>query len=55
MTVIEHALSRTARLASDESASKFDSLKLILIFSGVGLLLSFACLSYGLDLSPGFF
>jgi hypothetical protein len=50
MTAIAQALSRAV-----QSAGEVDTLKLIAIFCGVGLLLSLACLTYGLDLSPGFF
>jgi hypothetical protein len=32
-----------------------ETLKTIVIFCGVGLLVSLACVCYGLDLSPGFF
>jgi hypothetical protein len=54
MTAIAHALSRAF-----QSADEFDALKQIALFSGVGLLVSLVasllCLSYGLDLSAGFF
>ncbi len=50
MTVIAHALSRAF-----QSAGKFDVLKQIALLCGAGLLVSLICLSYGLDLSPGFF
>jgi hypothetical protein len=50
LTAIAHALSRAFQSSDD-----FDILKLVAIFCGVGLLASLACLSYGLDLSPGFF
>ena len=50
MTAIAHALSRAI-----QSAGEFETLKLIAIFCGVGLLVSLIGLSYGLDLSPGFF
>jgi hypothetical protein len=50
MTAIAHALSRAFRSTDD-----FDALKLIAILCGAGLLASLVCLSYGLDLSPGFF
>jgi len=49
MTAIAHALSRTL------SVGGFDIMKLIALFSGVGLLVSLVGLTYGLDLSPGFF
>jgi hypothetical protein len=47
MTAIAHALSRAL-----QSTGEFEVLKLIGLFCGIGLLL---CLTYGLDLSPGFF
>jgi hypothetical protein len=50
MTAIAHALSRAL-----QSTGEFETLKLIALFCGVGLLLSLVCLTYGLDLSPGFF
>jgi ribose/xylose/arabinose/galactoside ABC-type transport system permease subunit len=50
MTAIAHALSRAF-----QSTGEFDILKQIAVFCGVGLLVALVCLSYGLDLSPGFF
>jgi len=50
MTAIAHALSRAL-----QSTGEFETLKLIALFCGVGLLLSLVCMTYGLDLSPGFF
>jgi hypothetical protein len=50
MTAIAYALSRAF-----QSAGEFDTLKRIALLCGVGLLLSLVCLTYGLDLSPGFF
>jgi hypothetical protein len=50
MTAIAHALSRAF-----QSTGEFDTLKKIAVFCGLGLLASLVCLSYGLDLSPGFF
>jgi hypothetical protein len=50
MSAIAHALSRTFR-----SAAEYDDLTQIALFSGAGLLVTLLCLSYGLDLSPGFF
>jgi hypothetical protein len=50
MTAIAHALSRAF-----QSTGEFDTLKKIAVFCGLGLLVSLVCLSYGLDLSPGFF
>jgi hypothetical protein len=32
-----------------------ESLRILAMLSGVGLLVSFMMMSYGLDLSPGFF
>jgi hypothetical protein len=49
-TAIAQALSRAFR-----SADEFDILKQIALFCGAGLLVSLVCLTYGLDLSPGFF
>jgi len=50
MTAIVHALSRTFH-----SAKEIDALKQIVIFCAAGLLASLILLSYGVDLSPGFF
>jgi hypothetical protein len=50
VTAIAHALSRAFQSAGD-----FDALKQIALFCGAGLLVTLICLSYGLDLSPGFF
>jgi len=50
MTAIAQALSRAV-----QSAGEFETLKRVAIFSGIGLLVSLVCLSYGVDLSPGFF
>jgi hypothetical protein len=50
MTAIAHALSRAF-----QPTGEFDTLKLIALACGVGLLLSLVSLTYGLDLSPGFF
>ncbi len=52
MTAIAHALSR-AFLSTRER--EFDTLKLIAVFCGVGLLVCLVGATYGLDLSPGFF
>jgi hypothetical protein len=52
VTAIAHALSRAFQ---SSSSAEFDTLKLLIILCGTGLLVSFAFLSYGLDLSPGFF
>jgi hypothetical protein len=50
MTAIAHALSRALR-----SSGEFEVLKQIALFCGAGLLVALVCLTYGLDLSPGFF
>ncbi len=50
MTAIVHALSRVF-----QPDNQFDTLKQIALFCGAGLLVSLLCLTYGLDLSPGFF
>jgi predicted exporter len=54
MAAIAHALSRAF-----QSAGEFETLKQIAVFCAVGLLVSAAVslmyLTYGLDLSPGFF
>ena len=42
-----------------QTNGEFDSLKIVAIFGGLGLLVSLLCvlffLTYGVDLSPGFF
>jgi hypothetical protein len=50
MTAIAHALSRALQSAGD-----FDILRQIALLCGAGLLVSLLYLTYGLDLSPGFF
>jgi hypothetical protein len=50
VTAIAHALSRAFQSSGD-----FEALKMIAILSATGLLVSLLFLSYGLDLSPGFF
>jgi ribose/xylose/arabinose/galactoside ABC-type transport system permease subunit len=50
MAAIAHALSRAF-----QSAGEFDVLKQVALFCAAGLLVTLLCLSYGLDLSPGFF
>jgi hypothetical protein len=54
MAAIAHALSRAF-----QSAGEFETLKQTALFCGVGFLVSLVvalvCLTYGLDLSPGFF
>jgi hypothetical protein len=50
MTALVQALSR---LSGTESET--DVFKIVAIFCGVGLFVSFTLATYGLDLSPGFF
>jgi hypothetical protein len=50
MTAIAKVLSRVSRTEGNP-----EPLKVVAIFCGVGLLLSLVFISYGLDLSPGFF
>jgi hypothetical protein len=50
MAAIARAISRAFRTDVD-----VETLKIIVIFCGVGLLVSLLVASYGLDLSPGFF
>jgi hypothetical protein len=50
MTAIARAISHTLL-----STSRGDALKHVLLFSGAGLLVFLLLLTYGLDLSPGFF
>ena len=50
MAAIAHALSRAF-----QSGGEFDILKQVALFCAAGLLVTLLCLSYGLDLSPGFF
>jgi ribose/xylose/arabinose/galactoside ABC-type transport system permease subunit len=54
MAAIAHALSHAFSRAF-QSAGELDTLKQIALFCGTGLLVSLVCLTYGLDLSPGFF
>jgi hypothetical protein len=54
MTAMAQALSRVF-LSRILSADERDTLKKIALFCGVGLLASLICMTYGLDLSPGFF
>ena len=51
MTAIARALSR----AFSTSISESDTLKQLLLFALAGLLVSVIMMTYGLDLSPGFF
>ena len=54
MTTLVHALSHAF-----QTKAEVDSLMIVAIFSGLGLLVSLLCvlfcLTYGVDLSPGFF
>jgi hypothetical protein len=50
VTAIAHAISRAF-----PSSVEFDSLKLIVLFCGAGLLLSVVSMIYGLDLGVAFF
>jgi hypothetical protein len=50
MTALIQALSR---LASTDAET--ETLKLLAMFCGAGLLVSIVLATYGLDLSPGFF
>jgi hypothetical protein len=50
MTAIASALSHATGTHVD-----VDTLRTVTIFCGVGLVISLCCVSYGLDLSPGFF
>jgi hypothetical protein len=51
MVAIARALYRSFPVTETE----VESLKIIALFCGVGLVISLILLSYGLDLSPGFF
>jgi hypothetical protein len=44
-----------AKAISRASGKNVDILKTILMFCAVGLTVTMMCVSYGLDLSPGFF
>ena len=50
MAVLLRTLARALGIDSD-----VETLKIIAIFSGLGLLVSLLFLVYGIDLSPGFF
>jgi hypothetical protein len=50
MTALVNALSRTFH-----SAQEIDALKQIALFCAAGLLVSLLLLTFGVDLSPGFF
>lgn len=51
------AIARAFSLAflSNANTDRFDVLKQIALFCGAGLLVSLLLMTYGLDLSPGFF
>jgi ribose/xylose/arabinose/galactoside ABC-type transport system permease subunit len=51
MTAVARAFSRVFFSTSSE----FDVLKTLLLLCGIGLFVSLLMLSYGIDLSPGFF
>jgi hypothetical protein len=50
MTAIVQALSRALVTVNEQ-----ETLKELVIFCGAGLLVSLLMMTYGLDLSPGFF
>jgi hypothetical protein len=50
MTTLAQALSRASGTSIEA-----ESLKTVAMFSGVGLFVSLLLMSYGSDLSPGFF
>jgi hypothetical protein len=50
MQTIAKALSRISGTSVD-----VETLKTIIIFCAIGLTVSLICMTYGLDLSPGFF
>jgi hypothetical protein len=50
MTAIAQTISRLSGIKVD-----VDSLKLVLLFCAAGLFVSLLFVTYGLDLSPGFF
>lgn len=51
MTTIARAFSRVFF----SNSSEFDELKTLALFCGAGLLVTLLMLTYGIDLSPGFF
>src|SRR5690348_9426295 len=55
--LLEAAMAALAKMLSRASGFEIDTdtLRAILIFCGAGLLVSLTMLSYGIDLSPGFF
>ena len=50
MLTIAKALSRISGTSVD-----VETLKMIIMFCAVGLTVSLMCMTYGIDLSPGFF
>jgi hypothetical protein len=51
MTAIASVLARVFSASSPQT----DALKLVALFCGAGLLVSLLLMTYGVDLSPGFF
>ncbi|MBV9065925.1 MAG: hypothetical protein JO004_09195 [Methylobacteriaceae bacterium] len=51
MTALNQALSRLSAATDIE----IETLKVLAIFCGVGLVVSLLCAAWGIDLSPGFF
>jgi hypothetical protein len=49
------AIARALARALPVNQSEVETLKTIVMFCGVGLVVSLLLASYGLDLSPGFF
>ena len=50
MTALARSISRAAGVDVD-----VEILRAVVMFSAIGLTVSFMCLAYGIDLSPGFF
>jgi hypothetical protein len=46
---------KTARTQGSATQAEADTLKQLALFAGAGLLVSVLMMTYGLDLSPGFF
>lgn len=53
MNAITHAIGRTSR--TDAGNAHAEPLRTVFILCGLGLLVTFMIISYGIDLSPGFF
>jgi hypothetical protein len=49
------AIARALSGAFPATDNEIESLKIVALFCGVGLVVSLMVASYGLDLSPGFF